>query len=89
MVSTPAQFHICQYHRREICVLGKVVEIISKHDYLNPLASHFADPAAHNAEGRGSLIDKHTVEVQLSAGGTKKITGKTILLANGWQTLQN
>ena len=36
-----------------------------------------------SAEGRGSLIDKHTIEVQLSAGGTKRITGKTILLANG------
>ena len=35
------------------------------------------------AEGRGKLIDKHTVEVELSAGGTKRMTGKTILLAMG------
>ena len=35
------------------------------------------------AEGRGKLIDKHTVEIELSAGGTKQISGKTILLANG------
>lgn len=34
-------------------------------------------------EGRGKLIDKHTVEVALTAGGTKRITGKTILVATG------
>lgn len=35
------------------------------------------------AEGRGKLIDRHTVEVELSEGGTKRMTGKTILLALG------
>ena len=38
---------------------------------------------ASAAEGRGKLIDKHTVEVALTAGGTKRITGKTILVATG------
>ena len=35
------------------------------------------------AEGRGSLIDNHTVEVTLTAGGARKITAKTILVATG------
>ena len=35
------------------------------------------------AEGRGKLIDKHTVEVDLSKGGKRIITSKYILLALG------
>lgn len=34
-------------------------------------------------EGRGKLIDAHTIEVELSAGGTRRLTAKTILLAQG------
>lgn len=42
----------------------------------------------HNAgveliEGRGKLLDRHTVEVELSSGGTRKLTAKTILIATG------
>jgi hypothetical protein len=35
------------------------------------------------AEGRGSLLDAHTVKVELSAGGTKVLRAKHILLAVG------
>lgn len=35
------------------------------------------------AEGRGSLVDAHTVKVELSAGGTRTLTAKYILLALG------
>lgn len=35
------------------------------------------------AEGRGSVVDEHTVTVELSAGGTKTLTTKYILIATG------
>jgi pyruvate/2-oxoglutarate dehydrogenase complex dihydrolipoamide dehydrogenase (E3) component len=35
------------------------------------------------AEGRGRLLDAHTVEVQLPDGSTKQLTAKHILLATG------
>ena len=35
------------------------------------------------AEGKGKLIDRHTVEVKLSSGGTRRLTAKHILLAQG------
>ena len=38
---------------------------------------------APRAEGRGSVVDEHTVEVELSAGGTKTLTTKYILIATG------
>ena len=34
-------------------------------------------------EGKGKLIDRHTVEVKLSSGGTRRLTAKHILLAQG------
>lgn len=34
-------------------------------------------------EGRASLVDKHTVEVELAAGGTRRLTARNILLATG------
>ena len=36
-----------------------------------------------HAEGKAKLIDRHTVEVALSAGGTRRLTAKNILLAQG------
>ena len=36
-----------------------------------------------DAEGRGSLVDAHTVKVELAAGGTRTLTTKYILLALG------
>lgn len=38
---------------------------------------------APRAEGRGSVVDEHTVKVELSAGGTKTLTTKNILIATG------
>ena len=35
------------------------------------------------AEGKAKLIDRHTVEVALAAGGTRRLTAKHILLAQG------
>ena len=35
------------------------------------------------AEGRGSLVDAHTVRVELSSGGTRTLRTKHILLAVG------
>lgn len=35
------------------------------------------------AEGRGSLVDAHTVEVALAAGGTRRLKAKHILVATG------
>ena len=43
----------------------------------------FLNPAPPAAEGRGSLVDAHTVRVELSAGGTRTLTAKYILLALG------
>ena len=37
----------------------------------------------HVTEGRGSVVDEHTVTVELSAGGTKTLTTKYILIATG------
>ena len=35
------------------------------------------------AEGKAKLIDRHTVEVALAGGGTRRLTTKHILLAQG------
>lgn len=35
------------------------------------------------AEGKGKLIDRHTVEVALVGGGTRRLTARHILLAQG------
>ena len=35
------------------------------------------------AEGKAKLIDRHTVEVALAAGGIRRLTAKNILLAQG------
>ena len=40
------------------------------------------------AEGFGKLLDAHTVEVTLSAGGTERITAKHILLAVGGRAVK-
>ncbi len=37
------------------------------------------------AEGRGTLVDANTVEVALTAGGTKRLRAKHILIATGGQ----
>ena len=34
-------------------------------------------------EGKGKLLDAHTVHVTLSAGGERTVTGKNILLSTG------
>ena len=47
---------------------------------LRPATPEALPPAA---EGRGSLVDAHTVKVELSAGGTRTLTAKYILLALG------
>ena len=36
-----------------------------------------------SAEGKAKLIDRHTVEVALAGGGTRRLTTKHILLAQG------
>ena len=36
-----------------------------------------------SAEGKAKLIDRHTVEVALASGGTRRLTTKHILLAQG------
>lgn len=40
------------------------------------------------AEGKGRLIDRHTVEVALAAGGTRRLTAKNILLAQGGEPVK-
>ena len=40
------------------------------------------------AEGSGRLLDAHTVEVTLSAGGTERITARHILLAVGGRAVK-
>ena len=35
------------------------------------------------AEGKAKLIDRHTVEVALAGGGTRRLTARHILLAQG------
>ena len=36
-----------------------------------------------SAEGKAKLIDRHTVEVALAGGGTRRLTARHILLAQG------
>jgi pyruvate/2-oxoglutarate dehydrogenase complex dihydrolipoamide dehydrogenase (E3) component len=36
-----------------------------------------------SAEGRGQLVDAHTVEVAMANGGTRKLKAKHILIATG------
>lgn len=36
-----------------------------------------------SAEGKAKLIDRHTVEVALAIGGTRRLTARHILLAQG------
>jgi len=36
-----------------------------------------------NEEGRGRLLDAHTVHVSFAVGGEQRITGKNILIATG------
>ena len=36
-----------------------------------------------STEGKAKLIDRHTVEVALAGGGTRRLTARHILLAQG------
>jgi pyruvate/2-oxoglutarate dehydrogenase complex dihydrolipoamide dehydrogenase (E3) component len=47
-----------------------------------------AHPSRDAAEGAGKLVDAHTVEVALTAGGTERITAKHILLAVGGRAVK-
>ena len=58
----------------------------TQHDTANISSSHCGCPTA--AEGFGKLLDAHTVEVTLSAGGTERITAKHILLAVGGRAVK-
>ncbi|KAK9829865.1 hypothetical protein WJX72_008342 [[Myrmecia] bisecta] len=41
------------------------------------------DAGVELVEGRGKLVDHHTVEVELAGGATRRLTAKTILVATG------
>lgn len=40
------------------------------------------------AEGRGSIVDAHTVEVKLADGTKKLLTAKNILVATGGRAVK-
>ncbi len=49
----------------------------------NPNFANFLRVLGGPAEGRGRVVNEHTVEVELSAGGKRRLTTKNILIATG------
>lgn len=58
----------------------KAVEVLRQHNRFKQMLKA---AGVHLYEGRGRLVDPHTVEVQLAEGGTKYISAKYILIATG------
>lgn len=64
----------------KVLVAKKTKEVTRLNAVYNKLLK---DAGVERVEGKGKLIDRHTVEVKLSSGGTRRLTAKHILLAQG------
>ena len=67
---------------------GTIVNKCTSRGQKDGSASVSAQHLLSTAEGSGKLLDAHTVEVALSAGGTERITAKHILLAVGGRAVK-